>query len=287
MTKYDKRDRAALFRQRLTQAMGDGGISQSALARSIGVDRSTVSQLISGDGARLPNAQIVGECAGFLGVSADWLLGLSDRPEQAADLVANALSVSEAPRALIDEQIYDWHRAADGYKIRYVPATMPDMLKTHAMLEWEYSPHLGRTAEQAIGASEDRLSFMLTSQSDFEIAMPTFELESFLNAEGYYSGLPQTVIDAQCDRILSLCRQLYPRLRLHLFDARRVYSAPITVFGPQMAVIYMGQTYLAFRDTDRVQMFTHHFDQLVRTAVVTDRDLPDYLEALSASARKS
>jgi hypothetical protein len=50
---------------------------------AIGVDRSTVSQLLSAEGARLPNAQVVAECAAALGVTADWLLGLSDRPEQA------------------------------------------------------------------------------------------------------------------------------------------------------------------------------------------------------------
>jgi transcriptional regulator with XRE-family HTH domain len=84
----DKRARAALFRDRLAEAMTDRGATQAGLARRIGVDRSTVSQLLSGESARLPNAQVVAECAGALGVSADWLLGLTDRPENAADLVA-------------------------------------------------------------------------------------------------------------------------------------------------------------------------------------------------------
>ena len=49
----DKRARADGFRARLAQAMGDSGLSQSALARRIGVDRSTISQLLTGDGPRL------------------------------------------------------------------------------------------------------------------------------------------------------------------------------------------------------------------------------------------
>ena len=67
---------------------------------------------------------------------------------------------------------------------------------------------------------------------------------------------------------------------MHLFDARRLFSAPVTVFGPMLAVLYLGQNYLAFRDTERVQMLSRHFDQLVREATVTPRDLPDHLDLL-------
>ena len=156
----DKRNRAAQFRERLRQALQLSGISQAALARNIGVDRSTISQLLGDSGARLPNAQVVGECSAALNVSADWLLSLSDRPENATDIVANSLSLTRAPRALVDEQIYQWHRDAAGYKIRHVPATLPDMFKADAMLEWEYAPHLGRTIQQAIGTSKDRLNWL-------------------------------------------------------------------------------------------------------------------------------
>ena len=99
-------------------------------------------------------AQIAAEAAAALGVTSDWLLGLTDQPDRLADLMANALTLSEAPRALIDETIFGWHQEAAGYKIRHVPATLPDMLKTRAVVEWEYEPQLGRTAEQAIGAFE-------------------------------------------------------------------------------------------------------------------------------------
>lgn len=71
---------------------------------------------------------MVGACAGALGVSADWLLSLSDRPESAAELLASSLSLTEAPRALVDERIFDWHQEAEGYKIRHVPAALPDMI---------------------------------------------------------------------------------------------------------------------------------------------------------------
>ncbi|EYD75484.1 hypothetical protein Rumeso_02967 [Rubellimicrobium mesophilum DSM 19309] len=279
--KLDKRSRSALFRDRLQAAMTQRGTTQAALARDIGVDRSTVSQLLDREGARLPNAQVAAECASVLGISADWLLGLSDRQEPAAQLVAGALTMTEAPRALVDDQIFAWHREAAGYKIRHVPATLPDMLKTPEILHWEYEPALGRTVEQSIGASRDRLDWMRGAQSDHEIALPLHELASFSRAQGYYEGVPAPLRRAQIARMTELHAQLYPTLRVHLYDARRIYSAPITVFGPLLAVLYLGRNYLAFRDTERVQAMTRHFDTLVREAAVPSRDFPEHLELLA------
>lgn len=278
----DKRARAALLRSRLAEAMQQTGSNQTALARAVGVDRSTISQLLKDQGARLPNAHLVGSCAQALGVSTDWLLGLSERPESAADLLATSMTLTEAPRALVDEQIFAWHREADGYKIRYVPATLPDMFKTREVLEWEYGPHLGRTAEQAINASEERLGWMRRSQSDYEIAVPLYELESFALGTGYYAGLPVDVRREQLTRLAGHCETLYPGLRFYLFDARRLYSAPVTIFGPLLAVLYLGRNYIAFRDIDRVEAITQHFDHLVKEASVTARALPDHLRALAA-----
>lgn len=276
----DKRDRAHLFRERLITAMTAVGATQSGLARRAGVDRSTLSQLLKDQGARLPNAQLVAECAAALGVSADWLLGLSDRPEQAADLVATAISMTEAPRAMVDDQIFAWHQEAAGYKIRHVPAGLPDMLKTVDILRWEYAPSIGKTIEQAIGASTDRLNWMRGSRSDYEIAIPLSEMDSFARAEGYYAGVPSELRRAQLEQFRDLHTQLYPTLRLHLYDQRELFSAPVTVFGPLLAVIYIGQNYLVFRDTERVTAITSHFDALVRAASISQRDLIPYFDRL-------
>lgn len=278
--KIDKHDRALAFRTRLAAAMAETGATQSALARRAGVDRSTLSQLLKSDGPRLPNAQLVAECAAALGVSADWLLSLSDRPEQAADLIAAALTITQAPRALVDEQVFAWHQEAEGYKIRHVPAGLPDMMKTTDMLRWEYGPSLGRTTEQAIGASQDRLDWIRVARSDYEIAMPLYELQALAEGSGYYTGLSAELRHAELDHIAALHEQLYPALRVHLFDAHRMFSAPVTVFGPMLAVLYLGQNYMAFRDTERVQFLTRHFDLLVRESSVGSRGIIAHLDGL-------
>ena len=279
LDKTDKRDLAPLFRARLAEAMALKHLTQAELARQCGVDRSTLSALLQ-PGTRLPNAQLAADCARALGISADWLLGLTGRPEPVADLLAASLTLTEAPRALIDEQIFGWHREAAGYKIRHVPATLPDMLKTRAMVEWEYAPQLGRTAEQAIGAFEDRLKWMRGAGSDYEIALPLHELTAFATASGYYEGLSADIRRAQLQHLITLCDQLYPSLRVCLFDARRVFSAPVTVFGPLLAVVYLGHHYMAFRDTARIGVISGHFDLLVREAEVGARAMVGHLQGL-------
>jgi hypothetical protein len=156
------------------------------------------------------------------------------------------------------------------------------MVKTREMMVWEYAAQLGAGAEAAISASESRLARMREARSDYEIAMPLHELEAFARAEGYYTGLPRETRRAQIDRILSLMDQLYPAIRIYLFDARWVYSAPITVFGPFLAVVYIGRHYLAFRESDRVASLSAQFDGLVREAAIGARDLPDYLRRLGS-----
>ena len=69
-----------------------------------------------------------------------------------------------------------------------------------------------------------------------------------------------------------LCDELYPSVRLHLFDQRQHYSAPITVFGQRRAVIYVGSSYFVFNTQEHVQALTRHFDQLVRDARVLSHE---------------
>jgi transcriptional regulator with XRE-family HTH domain len=283
--KIDKRARAAVFRARLAGAMALAAVNRSALARMAGVDRSTIAQLLGSDLPRMPNAHLAAECASALGVSTDWLLGLTERPERPGDVIAAAMSVTRAERSLADEQIMEWHREAAGYKIRHVPATTPDLFKTDAVLRWEYREFLGKTPDQAVAAIRDSVGWLRESGSDYEIAAPVHELESMARGEGYYRGLDAGARRAQIERMIGMCEELYPSLRLFLFDARRVFSAPVTVFGPRVGVVYVGRFYLAFRESARIQSLTQHFDWLVREADVDARGAADWMRGLLAQVR--
>jgi transcriptional regulator with XRE-family HTH domain len=283
----DKRDRAEIFRQRLSGQMMVAGVNRSDLARQIGADRSTVAQMLAAGATRLPNAHLAAECAAALGVSSDWLLGLSDRSERPGDVLAAAVTVTEAARSSADAQLHAWHREAAGYKIRHVPATLPDVLKTEEVMTWEYSRFLGKTPEQAIGASQDHYDFLDAQMSDYEIAVSMGELRAFAAGAGYYEGLPVDVRRRQLEAMIDRCDALFPSMRLVLFDSRRVFSAPVTVYGPILAVIYVGRFYLAFRSRDRVRSLTQHFDTLVREAEIGAREASGWLRDLARTMPKA
>ena len=276
----DKRDRATLFRNRLAQAMTNAGASQASLARAAGLDRSTISALLAA-GTRLPNAQAAADCAMFLNVSTDWLLGLTDRPTPPDRLVDEVVMLVPAPRALFDDTIFGWHRAAAGSKIRHVPATLPDILKTREVVEWEYGATLGEAAPDAITTFEAQRTWLSATHSDFEIALPRHELISFAAGTGYWSGLPSALRRAQLAELIRLTDVLYPALRVYLFDAHRVFSAPVTVFGSDRAVVYLGRQYLVFSDMAKVAEVSRHFDWLVREASHSARDTADLLRAIA------
>ena len=189
----DKRIRADVFRTRLQEAMSLKKVTRSALSRAANVDRSTIGQLLKNDYPRLPNAQLAADIAGALSVSTDWLLGLTNRPEAPGDIVAAAMSLSPAERTSADEQLLEWHREAEGYKVRHVPATLPDILKTERMLQWEYASFREKRLPEAFAAMQNQLQWLSSGVSDYEIALPLHEIEACAAGTAYYKGVSRDV----------------------------------------------------------------------------------------------
>lgn len=274
----DKRERARLFRERLDTAIRDAGSSRSALARETGFDRSTLTQILNGDEPRLPNVHLAARCAEILGVSADWLLGLSNRQERAVDILSASFEFRKATRTPADEFVQACHREAAGYKVRHVPASLPDALKTEAVLEYEYRAFLGKTPQQAIVAMRDRLEHVRAPGSDVEVCTRLDVVMSLANGEGYWEGLPAAARREQLRHIAAMARDYYPSLRLYLFDAKKVYSSPLAIFGPLLAIVYVGQFYMVFRRRQQVLSLSQHFDELIRGAEVDARSVADWVE---------
>jgi len=277
----DKRDRAELFRERLSDALQSRAMNRSDLARGAGLDRSTVSQLLSEDAPRLPNGQALAAIAAALSVSSDWLLGLSTHRGAAAEILDQAVQVAEAERHPVDEHLLAWYRDAVGVKIRHVPANLPDVLKTDAVLAFEYAGETLRTPDQAITGTRDQQALLHRAESDMEIALSREALEGFARGEGLWTGLPADIRRQQLEAMGETLDKLYPSLRLHLFGASDRFSAPFTVFGQKWAALYLGQRYLAFSNTRHVQLFASHFDDLVRQATVRSHEAGQYALDLS------
>ncbi|MBO6826502.1 MAG: helix-turn-helix transcriptional regulator [Sneathiella sp.] len=264
--------------------MQQAELNQSELARRCHVDRSTIAQLLNEDETRLPNAHLAAECADALGVSLDWLLGLTERSETATDLLQVSFNMTEAARTPTDNQLREWFREAKGHKIRHVPATLPDIIKTDAVMEFEYSAFLQKTPQQAAKTTSDHMKWIQQPGSDYEICIPKDMLQSLIRGEGYWRGLSNTAREEQVEHMIRYCRDLYPSIRMYVYDPKVVFSAPVTIFGPLLAVIYIGQYYMVFRENRQIQALTQHFDQLIRASEIDARSISAYIENLRDDA---
>ena len=277
----DRRDTAQRFRERLGEAMASARVNRSTLATRIGIDRSTLSQLLAPEVDRLPRADTAAAIAAALNVSLDWLLGLSQEAKLGADILLESVEVKLSADTPADESLAAWYAEAVGYKIRHVPATLPDLMKTEEVLDHEYRDFAARSADRAIADSHGRLAYVRLPETDIEICQSSQSLESFMHGEGIWRTLSLSARRNQLDHMIALNDELYPTLRMFFFDGLTHFSVPYTVFGPQRAVVYVGQMFFAFNTTEHIRVLSRHFDALVRAATVPAHAAGDFLRTLS------
>ncbi|GAB0119711.1 helix-turn-helix domain-containing protein [Acidisoma sp. 7E03] len=279
-TSADRADLVRLFRERLLTVMARSGLNQSAFAQRAGIDRSTLSQILSPANDRLPRLESVAAIARLGQVSLDWLLGLREVEETEPGLISEALSFERDALSPVDERLMSWLDEAAGYKIRHVPVTFPDVLKTEAVIEYEYARFLALTPQRRIEITQSRLDYLRRPETDMEAAMPAQVMETFARGEGRWRGIPAETRRAQIDHLITLCEELYPRFRWFLFDGRALYAAPITLYGPIRAALYIGQSFLVLHQREHIRALIGHFDQLLRAAEIGPREMPDHLRRL-------
>ena len=276
----DRRDTARVFRQRLAETLEKKGLSRSRLARRVGIDRSTLSQLLSADDDRLPRAETVAAMAATLKVSLDWLLGISHEEKLGADVLHESVQVKNDVGFSVDEDLDRWRSEAAGYKIRHVPVSLPYLFKTDAVIHHEYRDFVTKTAEQATATRDRRLAYMRRPDTEMEICMAIQTVRGFGRGEGFWEGIPLEARIEQLDQMMALIGETYPSLRVSLFDWRNHFSVPYTVFGPLRAAVYVGQIYLVFNTTEHIRLLCNHFDDLVRAAVVPSTETTAFLQEL-------
>lgn len=279
----DRREVSRIFRVRLTEVMARAGLSRSALARRVGIDRSTLTQLLSKDMARMPRADTVAAIAAELKVSLDWLLGLNHVEKLGADILHESMQVTPSAQAPVDNQLVRWFEEASGYKIRYVPTTLLDLAKTEEVLQHEYRFFRAREPGRAITSSKEKLEHFRLPETDMEVCMPRQSLETFAQGTGVWRTLAASARRHQLDRLIEVVEELYPGLRMYLFDGLTHYSAPYTIFGRQRVALYVGQIYLVFNTTEHIAVLNRHFDDLVRAAVVQPTDIGPFLREIRDS----
>ena len=266
-TGRDKREVSAEFQQRLRSLIDRRGETLTAFARRCGLDRSALSQFLDTGTTRLPRAEALVMLAASESVSIDWLLGLS-QSENAVAEVAGVTGIEAAEGSRGETRLAEWHREAIGYKIRYVPSTLPDLLRTRAVIEYEFKAEVPVMIDAKSDQAEAQLTYSRLPETEMEVVMPWQTLYSLASGSGIWSGLQRGVRQAQLEHMARLLDELYPRFRLFLFDGVKAYSAPYTVFGPKRAAVYMGGMYLVINSVEQIRQLSVRFDQLIRLSAV-------------------
>ena len=272
-------ERVTLFQDRLQQVIAHSGLNRSAFAASIKVDRSTLSQLLSTENVRLPRADTVASIAEVHQVSIDWLLGLTQEGSMGANIMPEAFQVDDFSSTIFD-RTFEWHREARGYKIRYVPTTLPDLLKTEAVAEYEFNRYGAGKVDQSVRDNHLLLLQQRHPGSELETCMPMQHLEGFARGQGIWNGLDRTARREQLQRMIELNEELYPGFRWFLYDGKQTYSASFNIFGPMRAALFIGHLYVIINSIDQIRKLTARFDDLIRIATVHPHEIQAHLQQL-------
>ena len=160
-------------------------------------------------------------------------------------------------------------------KLRYVPSNLPDMLR----LEDDRGD-----SPASAGQPENVLGGYVLGDMDLEIAMPVQTLRDLAQGCGLWRDTAPGPRRRQLAHMAATCAEAFPTLRLHLYDGRRSFAAPFTVFGRIRAALYLGEAYLVVTSTDQVAALSRLFDNLVRQAVIGPERVHDMLYELADTA---
>jgi len=180
----------------------------------------------------------------------------------------------------LDEAWIEWHEQSAGSNARTLPASLPDLLKTEAVIRHEVQRYATIRPEQRIETATAPLELARAAGSDLECCNSIQAIEGFARGWDVWGSLEHRHRVAQLDHMIELCEELYPTFRWFLYDGRQRYSTAVTVFGLDRAVLYLGQMHLVLNNRNHVTTFVKHFDDLIRVSVVQPPGVPNLLRKL-------
>lgn len=266
----DRRLTSDIFRARLAELYARSGLRQSAFAAQLGIDRSALSQLLKGAGARLPRADTLVTLAETHQVSVDWLLGLSEDQSVMSE-TRDMLEIAGGADTIDQSPLAQWHEEARGAKIRYVPSALPDMLRVD--LDPSEDP------------AQSRRQSLQRPETDMEVAMPLQRLQELALGQGVWAGDTAEQRQRHLRAMQEMIDAFYPRLRVHLYDGAERFSMPYTVFGHQRVAVYAGEVYLLLNGRQTIQTMVDHFDNLIKVARIHAHEVSDFMGELARSVR--
>lgn len=280
MSNSDKRQIAQQFSARLQHLIERRGETVSAFARRCGLDRSALSQFLDEKSTRLPRSETLAAIATSEQLSIDWLLGFS-QDEVGLGEVSSNIEIERAGPEQDQSLMAAWHTEAAGYKIRYAPSNLPDLLRTPAVTRYEFGVSQFVSADEKADFSRQQLNYSRLPETDMEVVMPFQRLENLALGTDIWSGLERGKRVAQLEHMGRLLDELYPTFRLFLFDGRHHFLAPFTIFGPKRAALYLGGMYMVVNSVEHIRQLTKRFDESIRAATVAPDLAADWVNQLT------
>ena len=223
----DKRHLSGVFRDRLKLLCSGRqpvGIRRSGRHRPVGAFATSVGRLH----AAAPRRNAAQHRRRAQGV-ARLAVGLS-QDEGLTGEIRESLEIEEGSDDLDHTLLARWHAEATGTKIRYVPAGIPDLLRTEALIDYE--------AEMSTAAARRRPARRSTASNITAGQRPTWrsacpaDAGNFARGLGVWSGFPAAPGASSFEHMAVLLDELYPTFRMFLYDGRVRYSVPYTISGP-------------------------------------------------------
>jgi hypothetical protein len=178
-----------------------------------------------------------------------------------------------------------WFKAAQGCRICTVPIGMPDLLKVDDVLRLEYAAAFETGAMTPSDAVRRRLEMVRQPHQQLEIATSKDSFAHFASGIGLWSRLSAAIRREQIKHMIALADELYPSLRVYLYEPGQAYSAPFTIFAAQRVAIFLGSSYLVLNAAEHILLFASRFDDLIRAAVVQPHQFTSYLRELLRQTR--
>ena len=259
---------------------GAPGSAQPRSPAAAGVDRTTLTQLLSRD-QHPPAAPRHDRRPSPRRTSCrpTGCIGLSNVGPVEAAIIEHTSFEAPGPTP-VDERLLGWLSEAAGYKIRYVPATLPDLLKTDAVIRYERAGADGPNAAQTIETTAARLTWARNPDTEMECCSSVQGDHRLRPGRGHLEPAERGARREQLEQMIELADELYPTFRWFLYDGMRRYAPPVTVFGPQRAALYLGQLYLVLTSAEHVRTLIHNLDGLIKVATVEPPKIAAFLARL-------
>lgn len=216
----------AAFSERLRAQIRKKGVSVSRLAEVSNISRSVLSGYLSDDPA-LPNTVNLVRLAQALDCEPGFFLPiLSPGVERSAmtdvTRLSHAVVYDERMREMLDAIA-----AAQGDFIYYVPATIPEPLKTDALFEFEYVARVKGDLHTYIGAMRSMLDNPLSGGWLVDEVL----LMDLAQQRGIYRGLAPSAAEEQLHRLLAFSWERFPQWQVKVIRRLEARISPCLLAG--------------------------------------------------------